>query len=97
MSTASQSPVSRDMRDVAKEEHALESLPSLNRENESPYFLSADGETKNAKRLPDWLNHFNKKDLKTLFKCSIAVWIATIFIYINPIADNFGTATFFGT
>lgn len=37
-----------------------------------------------TKRLPPWLDHFNLKDLKILFKSSIAVWITTLLIFIIP-------------
>jgi hypothetical protein len=89
-SPQSESPV--DMRREKEEISTASSATSI----DSPFFLSSNGEPKPTKGLPGWLNHFNKKDLKTLFKCSIAVWIATIFMFINPIADSFGTATFFG-
>ena len=48
------------------------------------------------KKLPDWLDHFNAKDLKILFKCSAAVWINTLLIFINPTLRAIGQATFFG-
>lgn len=63
----------------------------------SPYFVHDNHEsTEKKKGLPDWLNHFNTKDLKTLFKCSIAVWIATLFLLIDPVLQVYGQATFFG-
>ncbi|KAF5662672.1 hypothetical protein FHETE_7778 [Fusarium heterosporum] len=48
------------------------------------------------KRLPAWLDHFNARDLKILFKCSVAVWILTIFIFINDTLRVLGQAAFFG-
>lgn len=63
---------------------------------DSPYFLHENKQQPKKKGLPPWLDHFNAKDLKTLFKCSIAVWIATLFILINPTLNEFGQATFFG-
>lgn len=62
---------------------------------ENPFFVS-DAKIVKKKGLPPWLNHFNAKDLKILFKCSVAVWIATLLIFINPTLDAFGQATFFG-
>jgi len=89
MSTSgSHSPDERNTGDGEK--HSPDTEP------DSPYLLSADGKPTPKAGLPDWLNHFNKKDLQTLFKCSIAVWIATIFIFIKPVANALGTATFFG-
>jgi len=63
---------------------------------DSPYFVHNDDEKPKKKGLPEWLNHFNAKDLKTLFKCSVAVWIATLFLLINPTLVAYGQATFFG-
>ncbi|KAF4970321.1 hypothetical protein FSARC_2641 [Fusarium sarcochroum] len=48
------------------------------------------------RRLPAWLDHFNAKDLKILFKCSLAVWILTLFIFINDTLRVLGQAAFFG-
>jgi hypothetical protein len=48
------------------------------------------------KQLPPWLDHFNARDLKILFKCSLAVWIMTIFIFIDETLRVIGQATFFG-
>ncbi|KAM0209453.1 hypothetical protein ACHAQI_006501 [Fusarium lateritium] len=49
-----------------------------------------------SKKLPAWLDHFNARDLKILFKCSLAVWILTIFIFINDTLRVLGQAAFFG-
>ncbi|OJJ51069.1 hypothetical protein ASPZODRAFT_127074 [Penicilliopsis zonata CBS 506.65] len=48
-----------------------------------------------ARQLPPWLNHFNPRDLKTLFRCCVAAWVAAILIFINPALQTIGTATFF--
>ncbi|CAG7566221.1 unnamed protein product [Fusarium equiseti] len=50
----------------------------------------------NPRKLPAWLDHFNAKDLKILFKCSLAVWIFTLFIFISDTLRVLGQATFFG-
>lgn len=63
---------------------------------ESLYFVHENETRPRKKGLPEWLNHFNAKDLKTLFKCSVAVWIATLFILIDPTLVAYGQATFFG-
>jgi hypothetical protein len=55
-----------------------------------------DGATPKKRAMPEWLNHFNAKDLKTLLKCSVAVWIATLFLLIDPTLVAYGQATFFG-
>jgi hypothetical protein len=62
----------------------------------SPYFVHENSALPKTKTLPAWLDHFNAKDLKTLFKCSIAVWIATLFLLIDKTLVTYGQATFFG-
>lgn len=57
------------------------------------FFVS--GTSKTQKRIPQWLDHFNMKDLKILFKTSLAVWITTLLIFINPTLDFIGQAAFF--
>ncbi|KAK0622236.1 hypothetical protein DIS24_g11259 [Lasiodiplodia hormozganensis] len=47
------------------------------------------------KKLPSWLDHFNGPDLKALFKSSVAVWIGTILIFIDPVLNSYGQALFF--
>ncbi|GAB0133087.1 hypothetical protein EsDP_00001503 [Epichloe bromicola] len=46
--------------------------------------------------LPGWLNHFNRNDLKVLFRCWAAVWVATLLVLVSPSLQNMGIATFFG-
>ncbi|KAL2279929.1 hypothetical protein FJTKL_13077 [Diaporthe vaccinii] len=57
------------------------------------FFVNSTSKTQ--RRIPQWLDHFNMKDLKILFKTSLAVWITTIFIFINPTLDFIGQAAFF--
>lgn len=45
--------------------------------------------------LPSWLNHFNGNDLKTLFRCSVAAWVASLLIYVGPSLHSIGSSTFF--
>ncbi|RDW57880.1 uncharacterized protein DSM5745_11398 [Aspergillus mulundensis] len=47
------------------------------------------------RRLPAFLDHFTPRDLKIFFRCWVAVWVASLLIFINPVASNFGQATFF--
>ncbi|KAJ5908322.1 hypothetical protein N7495_001004 [Penicillium taxi] len=62
-----------------------------------------DGTTENApiakarKKLPPFLDHFNNRDLKVLFRCSVAAWVASLLIFIGPSMREIGTATFFAT
>lgn len=46
-------------------------------------------------KLPAWLDHFNARDLQTLFRCSVAVWVASLLMFIGPSLATIGTATFF--
>ena len=63
----------------------------------SSYFTQgAPSQDSTAKRLPPWLDHFNAKDLKTLFKSSLAVWIQMILIFIAPTLKVMGSAAFVG-
>lgn len=49
------------------------------------------------RKLPGWLDHFNARDLKVLFRCSVAAWVASLLIFIKPSLHEIGTATFFAT
>lgn len=51
---------------------------------------------RSKRKLPGWLNHFNANDLKVTFRCWVAVWVATILMFINPALHNISIATFFG-
>ena len=46
--------------------------------------------------LPAWLDHFNAHDLKILFRCWVALWVASLLMYIGPALQSIGIATFFG-
>jgi hypothetical protein len=51
--------------------------------------------TKGKRRLPSWLDHFNARDLKVLFRCWAAAWVAALLMFIVPTLHTIGTATFF--
>lgn len=51
---------------------------------------------KKKKKLPPFFDHFNSHDLKILIRCSVAFWVTSLFIFIQPTLINFGTAAFFG-
>lgn len=51
--------------------------------------------TKGKRRLPSWLDHFNSQDLKVLFRCWAAAWVAALFMFIGPTLHMIGTETFF--
>ncbi|CEJ82272.1 hypothetical protein VHEMI02348 [[Torrubiella] hemipterigena] len=51
-----------------------------------------------AKRaLPAWLDHFNSGDLKVLIRCAAAAWVAFIIMFIDPVLQSIGVATFFAS
>ncbi|KUJ11458.1 uncharacterized protein LY89DRAFT_786387 [Mollisia scopiformis] len=77
-----------DEREVPKEAD-LEAI-------RNPYFTNATQYSESSRKLPAWLDHFNGKDLKTLFKCSLAVWIQTLLILINPTLRVLGPVAFVG-
>jgi hypothetical protein len=47
------------------------------------------------RRLPAFLDHFSARELKIFFRCWVAVWVASLLIFIDPVATDFGQATFF--
>ena len=53
--------------------------------------------TKSSRRLTSWLDHFNARDLKVLFRCWVASWVAVLLIFIGPTLRTIGTDTFFAT
>ncbi|KAI5461761.1 hypothetical protein BGZ63DRAFT_356921 [Mariannaea sp. PMI_226] len=62
----------------------------------NPYFVNATKSPSAGRKLPSWLDHFNAKDLKTLFKCSLSVWLMTLLILIVPTLKVIGQSTFLG-
>jgi hypothetical protein len=68
-------------------------LPGSLRPDDNIFFQSTSQRTQ---RLPDWLNHFSRKDLQVFFRCFVSIWVYTLFIVINPTLRALGTATFFG-
>ncbi|KAE8353785.1 hypothetical protein BDV28DRAFT_99719 [Aspergillus coremiiformis] len=47
-------------------------------------------------KLPGWLDHFNARDMKVLFRCWAATWVASLLMFIGPALHKIGIATFFG-
>lgn len=45
--------------------------------------------------LPAWLDHFNSRDLKILFRCWVAAWVAMLLVFIRPTLVHFGQTAFF--
>ncbi|GKZ30061.1 hypothetical protein AbraIFM66950_007669 [Aspergillus brasiliensis] len=58
-----------------------------------------DTETATARlgrrRLPSFLDHFSVRELKIFFRCWVALWAASLLIFIGPSLASLGTATFF--
>ncbi|KAL2818029.1 hypothetical protein BJX63DRAFT_440324 [Aspergillus granulosus] len=50
---------------------------------------------KPRRRLPPFLDHFNVREFKTFFRCWVAVWVACILMFIQPVLSNFGADVFF--
>ncbi|KAJ5911142.1 uncharacterized protein N7473_000445 [Penicillium subrubescens] len=46
--------------------------------------------TKGKRRLPSWLDHFNGQDLKVLFRCWAAAWVAALLMFIGPTLHTIG-------
>ncbi|PHH64676.1 hypothetical protein CDD81_4117 [Ophiocordyceps australis] len=59
-----------------------------------------DGQTarkRRRRRLPACVaSHLNGHDIKIFVRCVCAVWVATILIFIEPVLNSIGIATFFG-
>ncbi|KAF9889357.1 hypothetical protein FE257_007467 [Aspergillus nanangensis] len=51
---------------------------------------------RSQRTLPAWLDHFNGPDLKILFRCWVAAWVASLLMFIGPALHKIGIATFFG-
>ncbi|CDM35944.1 hypothetical protein DTO013E5_5452 [Penicillium roqueforti] len=75
-------------------------------EDESPLTSNGEGSSapvkpaqapKAGRKLPGWLDHFNARDMKVLFRCTLAAWVASLLIVITPSLSVIGTATFFAT
>ena len=73
---------------------------------ESPLTSNGEGSTapvkaaqapKAGRKLPEWLDHFNARDIQVLFRCTLAAWVASLLILITPSVSVIGTATFFAT
>ncbi|CEL07708.1 hypothetical protein ASPCAL10863 [Aspergillus calidoustus] len=45
--------------------------------------------------LPAWLDYFNSRDLKVLFRCLAAAWAAALLMFIGPTLHAIGPETFF--
>jgi hypothetical protein len=54
-----------------------------------------NGKAEKKHRLPAFLDHFNGRDLKVFFRCWVALWVASLLMFITPTLQNIGTATFF--
>ncbi|KAM3431054.1 hypothetical protein MY4824_007348 [Beauveria thailandica] len=64
-------------------------------EGEKASHQSSSSSPRRPWKLPALLDHFNKRDLKVVFRCWIATWVATLLIFIQPSLDQIGIATFF--
>ncbi|KAH8658600.1 hypothetical protein BGZ61DRAFT_371066 [Ilyonectria robusta] len=80
------------------DEEKIAQLPQTNTLDalHNPYFVDATKPSSASKSLPPWLDHFNAKDIKRLFKSSLAVWIMAVLMLIEPCLRAIGRATFLG-
>ena len=70
-----------------------EALPETH-EDVAGYQPQAKDEQPKPSRLPKWLDHFNARELKVVFRCWVATWVATLIIFIHPVLSSIGQATF---
>lgn len=47
-----------------------------------------------SKGIPIWLDHFNRRDLTTVARCVLAIWVASLLMLITPGLRRIGQATF---
>ncbi|KAJ5756531.1 hypothetical protein N7533_006074 [Penicillium manginii] len=64
---------------------------------EDPVSAKETSPVATSRKLPGWLDHFNARDLKVLFRCTVAAWVASLLIFITSSLKTIGTATFFAT
>ncbi|KAA8641286.1 uncharacterized protein ATNIH1004_002026 [Aspergillus tanneri] len=56
---------------------------------------SAPKDARRSFSLPAWLDHFNARDLKVLFRCWAATWVASLLIFIGPSLHAIGISAYF--
>ncbi|KAJ5786336.1 uncharacterized protein N7503_011548 [Penicillium pulvis] len=78
-----------------KDDGPTDTSPVISAETSPP--PKAPPVTKPRRKLPGWLDHFNARDLKVLFRCTVAAWVASLLVLIGPSLREIGTATFFAT
>ncbi|ETS81358.1 hypothetical protein PFICI_06360 [Pestalotiopsis fici W106-1] len=85
---------------AANDAQAKESPPEKGQVNNGPHPDQIDqyfeDTAKTPRKFSQFFSHFKARDLKNLFKSSLAVWVMTILIFINPTLNTIGQATFFG-
>lgn len=59
--------------------------------------IASKSKSKPRWKLPPLLDHFNAADLKVLFRCSVAAWVASLMMFIHPALHKIGIASFFAT
>ena len=57
--------------------------------------LNASTQRRQRRPPPQWLDHFNRHDLKIFFRCWLAAWVAILLVFIQPSLQQLGSASFF--
>ena len=57
---------------------------------------SKEQASRSRQKLPQWLDHFNADDLKSVLRCWVALWVMSLLIFIQPALSHIGIATFLG-
>ncbi|KAE8320412.1 hypothetical protein BDV39DRAFT_187934 [Aspergillus sergii] len=55
----------------------------------------AEALSQHQKRLPQFLDHFNARELRIFFRCWVAAWVSSLFIFIPSTLNNLGVVAFF--
>ncbi|KAK6519097.1 hypothetical protein TWF281_003785 [Arthrobotrys megalospora] len=73
---------------------------ALEESSTNQQFIENAGESKKStifSKLPDWITErLTVRDLKILFRASLAAWASFLFVVINPVLQNFGTEAYMG-
>lgn len=70
------------------------------RRSSPPGSSADDGEKAQSRRwtsyVPAWATRTTARDVKVVLRCTVAVWVALLLVFVQPALDNLGIAAFFG-